>query len=291
MKPDSSVAFLGPPRLPQAFIEKNGYDIRDFLYALVDSREGESARVRYDFFQTLHLLLRETYHKYNHDWCEAHGLKYVTEVPSVRMSNQLYSHVLGGDSAHEKIGRSLDWILHRYTTNMRANPRMVSSLARQYGRSRALIECFHSVGWSMTLQDAKWMIDRMAAMGINFFNFHAFFYTLNGLRKYDAPPSQFYQNPYWKDFRKLADYTGRISLAMSQGTSIGSTALLVPVTSLWSHLGNPLHRFAYCGNDEKERKKLEKLLHDWEAICKTLDQNQKEYDHLDPEILAQAEIA
>ncbi|WKL03576.1 hypothetical protein Q0F98_08800 [Paenibacillus amylolyticus] len=94
----------------------------------------------------------------------------------------MFSHMPGGDSAHEKIGRSLSWILERYGQKMRDNPKMVSSLARQLGRSCNLIECFHSVGWSMTLQDAKWMIDRMAAMGTNFYNFHAFSIRLVGLR-------------------------------------------------------------------------------------------------------------
>lgn len=83
-----------------------------------------------------------------------------------------------------------------------------------------MIECFHSVGWSMTLQDAKWMIDRMAALGTNFYNFHAFFYTIGGLAKHDAPPSQFVQNPYWPYFRELGDYVGRISYLMSRDMQI-----------------------------------------------------------------------
>lgn len=58
-----------------------------------------------------------------------------------------------------------------------------------------MIECFHSVGWSMTLQDAKWMIDRMAALGTNFYNFHAFFYTIGGLAKHDAPHHSSYRTP------------------------------------------------------------------------------------------------
>lgn len=36
-------------------------------------------------------------------------------------------------------------------------------MQRQLGHEFAMDESFHSVGWSMTLQDAKWMIDRLGA--------------------------------------------------------------------------------------------------------------------------------
>ncbi|MEH7254038.1 glycosyl hydrolase [Neobacillus niacini] len=278
------------PQLPAFFQQLNGYDLKDYLHTLVEPEGEGTAKVRYDYFQSLHLLLRESYHKQIHDWCEQHGIQYVAEVPSVRMSNQVYSHIPGGDSAHEKLGRSLEWILERYMTSFRSNPKMISSLANQLGRERALIESFHSVGWSMTLQDAKWMLDRLAAFGINFYNFHAFFYTLDGLTKHDAPPSQFFQNPYWQHFRVLGDYTGRLGYVMSCGRPVRNIALLDPTTSLWTQMGNPFHDFHYIGNDEAEKVRLQRLKHDWSQITKQLILHQKEYDHLDPEILCEAEV-
>ncbi len=278
------------PKLLAAFEKRHNYSLKDKLMTLQYYVGEATPKIRYDYFQTLHLLLRETYHQKISEWCDAHGIKYITEVPSVRMTTQLYSHITGGDSAHEKLGRSLEWIFNRNILNFRANPKMVSSLSRQLGLGRAFIECFHSVGWSMTLQDAKWMLDRLAAMGINFFNFHAFFYTLNGLRKHDAPPSQFLQNPYWQHFKKLGDYAGRMSYLLSQGKPALSIAVLDPTTSLWTHLGNPFHEFKYCGSDPLEEARLEKLKEDWAYICKTLLLHQVEYDHLDPEILIQSEI-
>ncbi|MCM3207109.1 glycosyl hydrolase [Paenibacillus illinoisensis] len=278
------------PQLPAYFAERCGYSLIDSLPALLYGDVPDSARIRYDYYQSLHLLLRESYHQQVHDWCEDAGIQYAAEVPGVRMTTQLFSHMPGGDSAHEKIGRTLSWILERYGKRMRDNPKMVSSLARQLGRSRNLIECFHSVGWSMTLQDAKWMIDRMAAMGTNFYNFHAFFYTIGGLTKHDAPPSQFLQNPYWKHFRQLGDYTGRISYLMSTGTADIRIAVLDPTTTFWSLMGNPLHGFEYSGEDEAERARLERLTNDWMRIGVHLLENRRDYDHLDPELLAEAEI-
>lgn len=277
-------------KLVDFFKETKGYDIKDYLHALIDDQASGTAKVRYDYFQSIHLLLRKNYHKQIHDWCEENGLQYVAEVPSVRMTTQLYSHIPGGDSAHEKLGRSLQWILDQYGTSFRANPKLVSSLSNQLGRERTLIECFHSIGWSMTLQDAKWMLDRLGAFGINFFNFHAFFYTLDGLKKHDAPPSQFLQNPYWKHFRLLGDYAGRLAYVMSCGIPVRKIAVLDPTTTLWTHMGNPFHSFSYSGENKEVKERLHELKQDWLTICKELTLNHKDYDHLDPELLAEAVV-
>lgn len=219
------------PRLPAFFRERYGHELLESLPTVVYGQGEKIAQTRYQFFQSLHLLLRETYHQQVGNWCEQHALHYMTEVPSMRMTTQLYSYVPGGDSAHEKIGRSLEWILDNNAYNLRADPKIASSLASQLGTERAMIECFHSVGWSMTLQDAKWMLDRLVALGINFFVLHAFFYSISGLRKHDAPPSQFLQNPYWAYFHQLTDYAGRLCYAMSQGQAHVPVAIVHPTTS------------------------------------------------------------
>lgn len=279
------------PHLVPFIKQKYGYDIRNNLHLLIDRNGEDAAKVRYQYFQSVHLLLRQSYHKQIHDWCEQNQLEYIAEVPSARMTTQLYSHVPGGDSAHEKLGRSLEWILKRYIYGFRKNPKMLSSLSNQLGRKRALIESFHSVGWSKTLQDAKWMIDRLAAFGINFFNFHAFFYTIDGLVKHDASPSQFLQNPYWKHYRLLGDYTARMGYIMSQGVPVRRIAVLDPTTTLWTHMGNPFNNaFAYTGKDPKEKRELEHLKEYWSDICMTLTTSDRDYDHLDPELLERAEI-
>ncbi|MFC5448921.1 glycosyl hydrolase [Paenibacillus aestuarii] len=278
------------PQLEAYFLKRNGYSLKDHLQALVCSDYPNAPKIRYDYYQSLHLLLCESYHEQIHDWCEERSLQYVAEVPSMRMTTQRYSHVPGGDSAHEKLGRSLDWILRRYALSFRDNPKMTSSIARQLGRERVLNESFHSVGWSMNLQDAKWMIDRLAALGTNFYNFHAFFYTIDGMTQHDAPPSQFYQNPYWRHFRQLGDYTARMSYLMSKGTADIRIAVLDPTTTLWSHMANPMHHFEYAGYDAQEKKRLDQLKGDWQSIHVHLLKSRRDFDHLDPELLAEAEL-
>lgn len=278
-------------QLPAYFEKRYGYDVRTVLAAIADKSYPNAAKIRYEFYQALHELFRENYHKQVADWCDDHNILYATEVPSMRRSTQIYSTVVGGDCAHEKLGRSLDWTYERDLHSYRSCAIGVSSVARQMNRDYAMIESFHSVGWSMTLQDAKWMLDLLASMGINFYNVHAFYYTIDSITKHDAPPSQFLQNPYWKNYHLLADYAGRLSAWLSNTESLNTVAVLDPVVSYWTHLANSFHRFAYSGTDKDEEAALETLKNDWMHIIKELRYAHVGMDLLDTEIMANAEIA
>ena len=277
-------------QLPQAFLAEKGYSLTEVLPAMTDAGYPDAGQIRYDYMDVLHRLFVGSYHKQVTDWCKEHGLYYATEVPSMRMSTQRYSDVIGGDTAHEKLGRPLEWIYDRYLGDIRYNSRSAASLARQLDKQYAMVESFHSVGWSMTLQDAKWMIDRIGSDGINLFNFHAFYYTIDSITKHDAPPSQFIQNPYWKHYRKLADYTGRMSVLNTYTTVAADIAVLDPVATLWSLLGNPFHGFRYGGNDPAEEEMCKAIVDAWKWVCKTILFEQLNYDNLDTEIMEQAKI-
>lgn len=276
--------------LPEAFEKRNGYSLLENLPALHDAALEGAYKLRYDLYETAHELFRKSYHETVSDWCKKNHLKYATEVPSMRLGTQRFSDVIGGDTAHEKLGKPLEWIYDEYLKNYRSNSKSVASLARQLNKEDAMIESFHSVGWTMTLQDAKWMIDRLGADGINLYNFHAFYYTIQDITKHDAPPSQFLQNPYWKHYRKLADYVGRMGVMVKNTEADISVAVLDPVVSLWTRLGNPFHGFPYKGESEEEKRQCDRLRDDWVYICKSLLFEQVGYEHLDAELFKEAVI-
>lgn len=277
-------------RLPEAFERRNGYSLLECLPALHDCTVKNAYKIRYDLYETAHQLFQDSYHRQVSDWCRQNRLAYATEVPSMRLGTQKFSDIIGGDTAHEKLGRSLEWIYDEYLRNYRSNARAVSSLARQLGREFAMIESFHSVGWTMTMEDAKWMIDRLGADGINLYNFHAFYYTISDITKHDAPPSQFLQNPYWKHYRKLADYVGRMGVVVSNTEADIHVAVLDPVAALWTRLGNPFQGFPYAGESGAERGELDRLRDAWVDVCKALLFGQVGYEHLDAEMLAGATV-
>lgn len=286
--------FQGPlpwsKELPAFFEARYGYSLLSVLPALHNASYPRATRIRYEFFQAASDLLIQNFHKPIADWCAAQGIKYVTEVPSWRMDTQQYSAVVGGDCAHEKLGKPLPVILDTALKNYRSNAKMVSSLARQLNKPFAMIESFHSVGWTMTLQDAKWMLDRLSSFGINFNVLHAFYYTVADITKYDAAPSQFMQNPYWPYYHLLADYVARMNYLTTNAVVACDVAVLDPVASFWTKLGNTPGGFHYRGDDAGEKARLEPQINEWIGICKTLLAHQVNYDHLDAQLLAKAQV-
>ncbi|MDR2747159.1 MAG: hypothetical protein LBB77_06890, partial [Treponema sp.] len=277
-------------RFPAYFAEKHGYSLVENIGALLEASYPGAKQIRYHYFQCVHELLRDSYHKPLGEWCEKNGIKYITEVPSVRMSNQMYSHVPGGDPCHDKLGYPFEKVIDRDFHFLRQNPKIISAMARQFGRRDSLVEAFHSMGWTATLQEFKWQIDRLTLMGISLHNFHAYYYTLNGITKHDAPPSQFLQNPYWEYYKTFADYCGRSSRFITETESSASVAILHPAISWCTYLRHPFHRFDYIGADPGEKDRGQRLIDDYKFICKTLFFSQIDYDDLDPEVMAMGRV-
>lgn len=277
-------------QFPKPFQEKYGYDIRECLAAIYCTDYPNAKKIRYDFYELASQVFRSSYHEQISEWCEKNHLLYCTEVPSMRGTTQKFSTVPGGDCAHEKLGKPLDWMLEKDFRSYRSNAKQVSSWKRQNDVDYAMIESFHSVGWSMTIQDAKWMLDKLAIFGVNLYNFHAYYYTIDGITKHDAPPSQFLQNPYWKYYRQLGDYVGRLGAWVTNTETTTRIAVLDPVSSQWVRLGNALHGFNYGGTDTKEQSELEAINKSWLNLLKAMIYSHIEYEHLDAERFQEAKI-
>ncbi|MFW5868993.1 MAG: glycosyl hydrolase, partial [Armatimonadota bacterium] len=274
--------------LPRIFEERCGYDLLERLPALVDDGFPDAPRTRYDYLSTLHELFMRAYHEQYAAECEARGLLYTTEVPMLRNADEGVAHIPGVDHAHERIGEDLPhgWAARKLTYS-RHWPRFKSSIAAQHGRPRVAVEAFHSLGWGVRLADLKALIDRMAALGVNLVALHGFYYTAAGLAKYDAAPSEFYQHPWWRHFRALADYTGRLSWIASRGTDVAPIALLDPVTSLWTGGGDWWGALKRLGADGE---RVERIADDWSALMEALTGRQRLHHHLDPADLAEAAV-
>ena len=144
-------------------------------------------------------LFMKTFEAQVASWCRAHHLRYSGEKPSVRLRQLAVMDVPGCEPGHAKAGAARSDLLQEDT---RGNARSTASAAYFYGKEGSLCECFHSLGWGTTLQDAKIISESLIAFGTRWLVPHAFFYSTRGLRKHDAPPS-FLQMPYWPLFGEL----------------------------------------------------------------------------------------
>ncbi len=213
-------------RLPDAFEEAYGYALAPKLPALQDAAHPDHDRVTRDLTQLQYRLFCETFEEPIAGWCAAHGLAYSGEKPSMRMAQLRYMDIPGCEPGHTKVGAKPDWLQAR----LRSNAKATASAAYFYGKAGSLCECYHSTGWSATLQDAKTIADGLLLAGIDFLVPHGFFYSTHGLKKHDAPPTFFFQMPFWPHFGRLSAYVDRIG-AQFAGTHIDADLLVVDPAS------------------------------------------------------------
>jgi len=208
--------------IPEKFKAQYGYDLLDHLEALRDDAFPDALKVRLDLRSLVYELFVESFERPLSEKRRALGLAYCGEKPSMRMAQLGFMDLPGCEPGHTKAGAALDLLQAR----LRGNARATASAAYFYGKAGALDECYHSLGWSGTLQDAKLMVDGQLLLGIRYLVPHGFFYSTHGLRKHDAPPTFFFQAPYWPLFGKLSAYVERLTQHF-EGTHIAAQILLV----------------------------------------------------------------
>jgi hypothetical protein len=218
--------------LEDTFRGKYGYELKEALPGLFFDQE-DSSRSRYAFWDTVTTMFVTAYAKQIGDWCGERGWSSVGHVVDEQeLTNQVTS--VGDPMAfyeHLQIP-GCDW-LGRFTGEEPVVPKQVSSAARQLGRRQAITESFGCSGWNASFRDLKRITEWQYVHGINLLCPHLESYSLRGLRKRDYPPSLFYQQPWWEDYKSFNDYAARLSMLLSNGTRQAQVLLLHPVRSAW----------------------------------------------------------
>ncbi len=260
------------PDLWDAFKKRWGYDLRLSLPSLAEEY-GDWRKVRHDYYELLLELFVDrwakpwsaycdennllwTGHYWEHGWPEPtdgsdEPAFYIWhQMPGIDMlGNRLDSHGLGGQFGNDRAVREL------------------RSAANQAGRTRTLSETYGGGGWEMSFETQKRLVDWELALGVNFVNQHLSYYSLNGVRKFDYPPSFSYHEPWWKEYRLLGDYIGRISMAMSSGRQVNKTLVLQPNTTAWMYFSR-----------KTRNPKINEIRKGFKSFVYRLEQAHIEYD-------------
>ena len=165
------------------------------------------------------------------NWCREHNLIWGAEKPTWRPAQFWRRDEPSTDAGHRRIARAARTVDGAICAPTRAPPwPPPSNAAREeralrmfsfagLGRDAARPEMGHSIGWRCRAS--------IASRRTRFMRLRA------GLDKHDAAPSFFAENPYWAHFRFLADYVGRLSLAMSAGRERARLALVFPTEMIF----------------------------------------------------------
>ncbi len=266
------------PALFDAFRAKWGYDLRTNLPSLYEE-VGDWKRVRHNYQSVVLNLLIENWARPYYEYCARNNLIFTGhywehEWPYPRynpdnLAMAAWSHMPGIDVLEN------DWsaTTHAQFGNARA-VKEIRSAANQFGRSRTLSETYGAAGWDLTFNDQKRIGDWEYALGVNFLNQHLSFMTIMGARKRDHPLSFSYHEPWWNTYGVLADYFGRLSVAMSAGRQDNRILVLEPTTSAWMYaaMNAQPHQF----NNENPR--LNAIGDEFQDFVNLLEKHQVEYD-------------
>ncbi len=228
------------PDLFEQFEKRWGYKMQDHLISLVDEY-GDWKRVRHNYHELMLELFLDRWavpwNKYceekNLDWT-GHYWEHGWPIPGEGYDEAafyMYHQMPGVDM----LGRYLceDGMCQQFG-NIRA-VRELASAANQAGAVRRFSETYGGAGWQVSFTELKRLVDWECVLGVNFVNQHLSYFSMQGVRKMDYPPSFSYQEPWWDQHKLLGDYTARISMALSAGEQINPVLVLQPNTTAWMY--------------------------------------------------------
>jgi hypothetical protein len=210
-------------RFPDAFFSLFGYDILDRLPDLFLSIDHDTAQIRHDYRLALGRLFKESYVVPIFNWCEVRGMMSTGHISpeedpigQTRYVPYLLSmlkqfHLPGTDLIAGNIGSSTYPLLH-------LGPKLASSAAHHMDRMGVIAEAFGANSWEMSFKNMRKMADWLFVMGVTDIVTHGQFYSIDGLRKKEAPPSLFYQSSHWPFFLAFSAYLTDLSRLLKEGT-------------------------------------------------------------------------
>ena len=212
--------------------------------------------VRFAFMNLVSRLYGACFTKQIADWCVDRGVEYI-------------GHIVEDNDAHTRLGRSvphffralgaqtmsgIDVVLQQirpgFDQQMFHWPagdgdgeffhyelaKLGASLAHiaPHMRGRAMCEVYGAYGWYEGVRLMKWLTDHMLVRGINWYVPHAF--SPREFPDGDCPP-HFYargQNPQYRHFRTLMEYTNRVCHLLNDGRHVAEAAVLYHAEAEWS---------------------------------------------------------
>lgn len=273
-------------RMFAVFREARGYDLKPHLPKLFFDLGGDTARIRHDFWSALSDRWEASYFAPIGEWCRARGVAATGHLlfeESLRMharsGGNLFNHLrhfdlVGVDHLYPRIGS-------REQPSEHVALKLASSAAHHFGSRRLLCESMGGIYWDATPRRMKWIADWEYVLGVNLLNPHGFHYSIEGERKRDWPPSQFYHHAWWRLYGRFNDYLTRLGHALSaEGTRhAAEVAVLYPLHSIWA---------GYVPQAPGETSAA--IERDFNDLTDMLMRRHVDFDYLDEDVLQAATI-
>ncbi len=283
--------------LPKEFLKEHGYELTTVLPALFKETGSKSVKFRCDYWETITRLYSEKFFKQVWKFCDSCNLNSVGHVSS---EDQLYlqarregdffrcgkwMHFGGCDylSSRTWPGTPKGAVDFSFGgMNNLLSPKFASSTAHLYEKPRVMSEAFgHAGQWAVNFRTLKKIADWQVALGVNLLMPHTFYYTILTFRKWESPPGEFYQSPFWQYYKTFADYCGRLCSIFSGGLHMANVAVLYPIKSMWA---------SNISLQEPPSKKADRVVLGLTKVTKALLRRHHDFDIIPEELLQEARV-
>jgi hypothetical protein len=277
------------PVLEDEFLRRKGYPVSIALVAQTRDMGPASARYRCDFWEVATDLYCESFFRPVREFCDAQNLGYIGHllyegelIGLTRSQGDFFKAIRNLTYGGCDFLTDLTWPVPSTPwgpLNNVAAPKFASSASHLLGKTRTMSEAF-GLGsrWAVSLRTLRHLTDWQVALGINLILQHAMYYTIQGFRKWDCPPSESYQNPFWPHYRLYADYAARLCEAFRDAEHVCSIALLVPTRTLWTAL------------EPFDAEAVNQAVRGFENLGEALLRLQLDHDYISEELLWEAEL-
>ncbi|MGE4563249.1 MAG: glycosyl hydrolase [Victivallaceae bacterium] len=228
---DSQTAWT--PALPAKFREVYGYDLLDHLVELFLHVDGEEfSRARCDYRALATVLYVRAFGELIGEWC---GRNHLEMTGHNLAEDNLVSQTLMVGAAmplYEFMqAPGIDLLTEHWGIFNTA--KQLSSMARQFGRSRRLSETYGCTGWDFPFAGHKALGDWQYACGINYRCQHLAWYTMAAEAKRDYPASISCQSPWFDRYGAVEAYFARLGAALESGGERRDLLVIHPIESTW----------------------------------------------------------
>lgn len=243
--------------VPSLFEKVCGHDLRKVLPHLVFNLSPATPYIRWAYREALAQGFLKNFVKPLQECCLSLNLLFTGHISpeEAPLSQAVIAPGLmralaamdipGTDFIAHTMGGAFHPLLH-------ISPKLASSAAHATSKPLVACEAFAVSDWAQDLNFLTRVTNWLFALGVNRIITHGQFYSIDGLRKREAPPSQFFQASYWEHFHAYSETVTFLTDQLTQGRHEAPLLVYYPEEAFM------VHSFHENGHVAPEGEKLEK---------------------------------
>jgi len=246
-EPKAAGVFPWSETLDGFFCSMTGERLTDCLPHLVLDIDDKSIYRRWAYREAISLAFKTAYIDQIEDFCRKAGIASIGHISPEEdplgqaiMTPGLMDWI-GGMTIPgvDLIGAEIGDVRHKL---LHLGPKIASSAAHTRDKQNVVCEAFAVGDW---VQDTSFFgkaTNWLYALGVNMLATHGQFYSIDGPRKREAPPSQFIQASYWEHFGAFSRYVENLSRELTAGRHSAPVALYYPSEAFMALANDSFHK-------------------------------------------------